>query len=125
MDNELVELASIYESPGFLLLALDETGERLGCVGLRNLGQLHGEATGEIRRLFVREDGRGRGLGRSLTERLIADAATRGFDRLVLNSVPSMQEALELYAGLGFEPSEPYVDEPLEDTYYLALALAG
>jgi len=125
MDNELVELASVYESPGFLLLARDETGERLGCVGLRNLGHLHGEMTGEIRRLFVRADGRGRGLGRSLTERLIVDATGRGFDRLVLNTVPSMQEALELYTSLGFEPSEPYVDEPLEDTYYLALTLVS
>ena len=125
MDNELVELASIYGSPGFLLLAREETGERLGCVGLRNLGQLNGEMTGEIRRLFVREDGRGSGLGRSLTERLIADAIAHGFDRLVLNSVPSMHEALELYRALGFEQSEPYVDEPLEDTYYLALTLAG
>ena len=123
MDNELVELASIYESPGFLLLALDETGERLGCVGLRNLGQVQGEMTGEIRRLYVREDGRGHGLGRSLTERLIADASAHGFARLVLNTVPSMREALELYTKLGFEPSEPYVDEPVEDTYYLARTL--
>lgn len=123
MDNELVELASIYESPGFLLLATGPDDERLGCVGLRTLDPIDAQMSGEIRRLFVRHDGRGQGLGRLLTERLIADAARGGFARLVLNTLPAMNEAVALYEALGFEPSEPYVDEPLDDTLYFALDL--
>ena len=124
MDNELVELASIYQAPGFLLLATDPAGQRLGCVGLRTLAPIDGMITGEIRRLFVRHDGRGQGLGRLLTERLIAEATAAGFARLVLNTLPAMNEAVTLYEALGFEPSEPYVDEALEDTLYFALDLA-
>ncbi len=66
MADELVQLVDVYGSPGFLLLAVDDSGQRLGCVGLKNLGAINGQATGEIRRLFVRESGRTAGLGRSL-----------------------------------------------------------
>jgi ribosomal protein S18 acetylase RimI-like enzyme len=117
-----VQLASIYSSPGFLLLANDDDGTRLGCVGLRAIDTDEPD-TGEVRRLFVREQGRGRGLGRSLTERLISDAADRGFTRLVLNTLPSMSEAIGLYGALGFRRSDPYVDEPLDETLYFALEL--
>ncbi len=115
-----MQLATIYGQPGFLLLATDDDGARLGCVGLRALPD-RGPRTGEIRRLFVRERGRGLGLGRSLTEQLIARAAELGFDRLVLNTLPSMREAIGLYTALGFEPCAPYVDEPVAETLYFGL----
>ena len=123
MDNELVQLAEIYVAPGFLLLASDSASERLGCVGLRSLGAVDGQLTGEIRRLFVRGAARGQGLGAALTEMLRVEAGKAGFARLVLNTLPAMHEAIALYEGLGFEPSVPYVDEPLDDTLYLSLSI--
>lgn len=128
-----MQLASIYASPGNLLLATLED-ERVGCVGLRDLSdtlptngsersQGRRERVGEIRRLFVRSTERATGAGRALTERLISDARSSGFDRLVLNTLPQMTAAQALYASLGFERCEPYVAEPLEDTFYLALDL--
>lgn len=123
MDNELVQLAEIYVAPGFLLLASGSAGERLGCVGLRSLGAVDGQLTGEIRRLFVRGAARGQGLGAALTQMLRVEAGKAGFARLVLNTLPAMHGAIALYEGLGFEPSVPYVDEPLDDTLYLSLSI--
>jgi len=119
-----VQLASIYSSPGFLLLATNHDGERLGCIGLKQLSPEQPGA-GEIRRLFVRNEGRGRGLGRSLTDDLIARARQAGFERLVLNTLPSMTEAIALYRSLGFGTIDSYAEEPLEDTLYFGLSLRG
>ena len=79
--------------------------------------------TGEIRRLFVRNQGRGQGLGRTLTEELIARARAGGLERLVLNTLPAMSEAVALYRSLGFDTINSYADEPLEDTLYFGLTL--
>ncbi len=121
MADELVQLVDVYGSPGFLLLAVDDSGQRLGCVGLKNLGAINGQATGEIRRLFVRESGRTAGLGRSLLLDLITRSKGAGFDRLVLNTLPTMVAARGLYAELGFASCDPYVESPIEETLYLAL----
>lgn len=128
-----MQLASIYASPGKLLLATVDA-ERVGCVGLRDLPGMQRDdesgyplpgdpRVGEIRRLFVRSTERATGAGRALTERLIGDARSSGFDRLVLNTLPQMTAAQALYASLGFERCQPYVGEPLEDTFYLSLDL--
>jgi GNAT superfamily N-acetyltransferase len=122
MEDELVQLDSIYADPGFLLLARDADGERLGCIGVRTIDDARQPAkvTGEIRRLFVRDAGRGTGVGVTLVARLLEDAESRGFERLVLNTLPSMSEAIGLYGRVGFSASEPYVEEPLDDTLYFA-----
>lgn len=122
MEDELVQLDTIYADPGFLLLARDADGERLGCVGVRTIDDVTQpvQLTGEVRRLFVRETGRGTGVGAALVARLLEDAGTRGFERLVLNTLPSMGEAIGLYGRVGFSASEPYVEEPIDDTLYFA-----
>lgn len=122
MESELVQLATVYAAPGFLLLAQGDGGERLGCVGLRSLP---GDTPliGEIRRLFVRQEGRGERLGRRLADALVERAEAAGFEQLVLNTLPEMTEAIGLYESLGFARIEPYVDEPLKETLYYGLQL--
>jgi len=123
MDNELVQLDSVYASPGFLLLAVDDVGERLGCVGLRALegdGDAYA-ASAEVRRLFVRDKARGSGLGRRLAGTLVEQAIGNGISRLVLNTLPAMSQAIALYESMGFEQVEPYVEEPLDEVLYFAL----
>lgn len=124
MESELVQLASVYTAPGFLLLAQGEGGERLGCVGLRPLPG-SGPLMGEIRRLFVRQEERGERRGHRLAEALMARARVAGFEQLVLNTLPEMTEAVRLYESLGFARIEPYVDEPLEETLYYGLHLSA
>lgn len=119
-----MQLDSIYQEPGVLLLAQANDGTRLGCVGLRVLPTDAGTpATGEIRRLFVRDEARGTGLGRRLANQLVVHAQAAELSRLVLNTLPAMTEAQALYASIGFELCTPYVDEPLDGVLYYSLSV--
>lgn len=118
MSTELVELRSFYREPGFLLLA-HESGEPAGCVGVRTLTS----SSGEVRRLFVRPEFRGLGLGRRLLQNATDHARQQGFTRLMLNTLPTMVEAQALYDAAGYQPIEPYVAEPVEGVQYLGRTL--
>jgi|SRR5699024_10962807 len=120
MTRELVELPDYYAAPGFVLLArgADQT---VGCVGVRALEP----STGEIRRLFVRPEHRCAGAGRRLLDEASGLAEARGFDRLVLNTLPTMSAARALYDIDGFIPIEPYVEDPVAGVEFLGRDLGG
>ena len=75
-----------------------------------------------MKRLFVSAQGRGLGLGRALTDAVIAEAAKLGYAELRLDTLPSMHEAIALYRKLGFAPIAPYY-AAREGTLFMALSL--
>ena len=118
MSTELVELRSFYSLPGFLLLARVD-GEPAGCVGVRALNS----SSGELRRLFVRPEHRGSGLGKQLLQSATEHAQENGFSRLVLTTLATMVEARALYRDAGHEPIESYLPEPFDGVQYLGRTL--
>lgn len=121
VDAELAQLPGKYAPPGgVILIARDRAGSALGCVALRPSLQ---PGVCEIKRLYVRPVGRGRALGRRLVEAVIAWAEQAGYVRVLLDTLASMQTARRLYADLGFRPVEPYYDNPVPGTLYMALEL--
>ena len=118
---ELAGLPGKYAPPlGDLLLARDAGGAALGCVGLRPMA-LDGGC--EMKRLFLLPAARGLGLGRSLTEAVIAAARNRGYAELRLDTLPSMTTAIGLYEQLGFRRIAPYYDPTPPGTVFMSLAL--
>jgi putative acetyltransferase len=119
-DKELAGLPGDYAPPeGRLLLATYE-GKPAGCVALHKLD------TGicEMKRLYVRPQFRGKGLGRVLAERIIADARQIGCTRLRLDTVePRMRAAVAIYRQLGFREIAPYRENPIEGALYMELQL--
>ena len=115
IGHELENLATEYAAPAGAFLLAEENGIYLGCVGLRRFA----DRVGEIKRLYVSPFGRGRGIGRFLVEGVVAAAKQQGYGRLVLDTLPSMREALSLYASMGFRPTAPYRFNPVPGTAYL------
>ncbi len=117
--EELESLERMYGPPGgrFLLLRL---GDGIaGCVALRDLG---GKVC-EMKRLFVRPDFRGRGLGRKCAEEIVRIAGEMGYSAMRLDTLPSMQEAIALYRSMGFREIAPYAENPVQGALFMELGL--
>jgi ribosomal protein S18 acetylase RimI-like enzyme len=111
-DRELAALPGDYR----LFLAEGDAG----CVAVRVLNP----ETAEMKRLYVRGAHRGKGLGRALAEAAIAAARAAGCTRIVLDTLPKMQEAQELYRALDFRPIAPYLENPTPGALCFELRLS-
>jgi len=118
---ELAGLPGKYAPPaGALLLARGADGAALGCVGLRPLS-VRGAC--EMKRLYLAPAARGLGLGRALAEAVVEAARAAGYVELRLDTLPTMAEAIGLYAALRFEQTEAYYAPTPEGTIFMRLRL--
>jgi putative acetyltransferase len=118
-DRELLTLPGRYAPPaGRLILALDGA-EPAGCVALRGIG----DGICEMKRLYVRPQFRRHGLGRALACEIIAAAREVNYERLRLDTIESMQDAIGLYESLGFRRIAAYYDNPSNLAVFMELNL--
>lgn len=119
-DKELAELPGDYYPPDGRLLLAEFEGALAGCVALHKLEP----GICEMKRLYLRPQFRGRGLGGVLAETIIAEARKIGYGRMRLDTVePVMKDAVAMYRRLGFREIAPYRQNPMEGTLYMELIL--
>jgi putative acetyltransferase len=122
------ELSAMYPEPGANHFSLDpkevapgagiflvaRVNERpVGCGALRRLREESlvrelGPDVGELKRMYVSREQRGRGIGRALLARLEIEARILGLTQLVLETGTRQTEALVLYDRAGFTAIPPY-----------------
>src|SRR5262245_2703530 len=104
-EHELAGLPGNYAAPAGRFLLAYEDSELAGCVAMRPLDP----KTCEMKRLFLRDRFRGKGLGRLLAEEIISHARDAGYEAMRLDSLPGkMDQAFKLYTSLGFREIDPY-----------------
>jgi GNAT superfamily N-acetyltransferase len=117
------ELSARYPEPGATHFNLDPNevapgagafivarwlGRPVGCGAVRALAREHGAAVGEIKRMYVASEMRGKGIGQALLSRLEAEARALGLAQLVLETGTRQEEALTLYRRAGFTDIPSY-----------------
>jgi len=117
-DQELAGLPGDYAPPQGRLLLVEYEGQLAGCVALHRLEL----GICEMKRLYLRKPFRGKGLGRALAGRIIAEARQIGYQRMRLGTVePVMKDAVAMYRKLGFKEIAPYRANPITGAIYMEL----
>jgi ribosomal protein S18 acetylase RimI-like enzyme len=95
--------------------------EPCGCVALRRIA----EGVCEMKRLYVRDRARGRGVGRELVSRIIEAARERGYGLMRLDTLSPMEPARALYKKFGFREIPPYIYNPIPGALFMEKKLGA
>lgn len=119
-DQELANLPGYYSPPDGRLLLARYDGQLAGCAALHKLEP----GVCEMKRLYLRPQFRGKGLGRVMAERILTEARLIGYGRIRLDTVePVMRDAVAMYRRLGFREIAPYCTNPIAGALYMELPL--
>jgi GNAT superfamily N-acetyltransferase len=122
--QELATLPGAYAPPRGRLLIAGSPQAAAGCIALRPIkGDDLSAPVGEIKRLYVKPDARGTGLGLQLVETLLQEARAIGYRELKLDTLAHMTGARRLYERLGFAPCSPYYHNPIPGALYMTRIL--
>ncbi len=108
IDKELMTLPGAYASPQGCLLLARGSGKPVGCIALRP----HSLEICELKRMYVRPDFRGQGIGRMLCAQIIQVAKLAGYSLMRLDTEISLSGAQKIYRDFGFHSASPYYEAP-------------
>jgi GNAT superfamily N-acetyltransferase len=108
IDAELQDLSATFGPPEGKALIAWHNNEANGCVAYKDAH----DGSAEMKRLFVPERFQGQGLGRRLAEAVVDQARADGFTHMRLDTGFLHEEAMAMYASMGFQPCEAYIDYP-------------
>lgn len=118
-SNELASLPGEYAPPSGCLLLAYASGQLAGCIALRSLEP----GVCEMKRLYVRPEFRGMGLGRMLVEAIVSEAREKAYTFMRLDSLPEQERAQGLYKAFGFTYIDAYTRNPVEGARFMELHL--
>ena len=115
-EEEVATLPGRYASLGGRLYVAYDEGEPIGCIALRGIAA----GVCEMKRLYLRDAARGKGVGLRLIEQVLADAREIGYEKMRLDTYPpKMGKAVSLYESHGFHTIDPYYENPHGDTLFM------
>ena len=124
-DREMAEFPGNYGEPEGALVLARVDGKPAGSVGLRMLCRdADIGVICEMKRLYVRDEFRGLGLGRKLAEAITAEGRRIGYTAMRLDTINTMQAAIQLYRSLGFAPIDRYTNIPIDGAEFYEIMLS-
>ncbi len=118
-DKELEHLDIKYGLPDGRLYIAFYNRELAGCIGLRKID----EWNCEMKRLYVRPAFRGKHIGSKLVQQIIKDAKDIGYSHMLLDTLPFLKSAINMYETIGFYEIPSYNDSPMTTSIYMKLDL--
>lgn len=115
-EDELNILPVMYGPPAGALLLVDSEGEFAGAVGLR---RIEDDFTCEVKRMYIRPEYQGQGIGKALMREVLATAKKLQYKKIKLDTLgPKMPAAVKLYTLFGFRETAPYNFNPYDGVLY-------
>ena len=118
-DNEIENLEEKYGKPEGRLYIAFYDGKPAGCIALKKMDK----DNCEMKRLYVRNEFRGKHIGSILTKKIIEDAKEIGYKHVLLDTLSFLENAINIYKKIGFYEIEQYNNSPMENAIYLKLDL--
>jgi len=118
-NQELEQLPGKYSEPEGLLLLAYYNDSVAGCVGLRRFEQ----GICEMKRLYVKQEFRGKGIGIKLSEAIILEAKKNEYKKMRLDTISNMKVAIGIYKKLGFYEIKTYRYNPIPDSVFMELII--
>lgn len=110
--EKMADLESSFPPHGRTVLA-HQDGRLVGCGSLIDIGA----GRGEMKRLYVRPEAQGQGLGWKLLDMRIAEARAMGLTRLVVDTVRGNTSMLNMYEKRGFNYIDRYEDNANPESF--------
>lgn len=119
-EEEVKSLPGKYAPPDGRLYIVKYAGKYSGCIALRKIE----DGICEMKRLFLMEELRGKGIGNTLVAKIISDAKSTGYKTMRLDTIKEkMPKAVEIYIKHGFVETDPYYHNPNPHTLFMELDL--
>ena len=114
-DHELEDLEDKYGLPYGRLYLVFYDGVLAGCIGLRKLDN----ENCEMKRLYVKPQFRGKKIASFLVKHIIEEARKIGYKHILLDTLPFLETAINMYKNYGFYEIESYNNSPMDNLIYL------
>jgi ribosomal protein S18 acetylase RimI-like enzyme len=120
-QTELKELGKYYARPKSCLLIAYFDGNPVGCVAFRPLNI--DNKTCEMKRMYVRDKFKGKKIGKALAQEIMTWARESGYEKMKLDTHPSMKIAQKMYISLGFKEIPRYNHNPTKGIRFFEINL--
>lgn len=118
-DDEIKHLEHKYGLPYGRLYIVFADGAPAGCIGFRKLDN----ERCELKRLYVKPEFRGNGIAGKLIDLILSEAKNEGYKKILLDTLPFLTTAIDMYKRRGFYEIPCYNDSPIDTTIYMQLDL--
>jgi ribosomal protein S18 acetylase RimI-like enzyme len=115
IDDELMNFPQKYKEPDGAFIIAKDNDNIVGCVGIKKLD----ESVCEMKRLFVNDKYKGKGIGKKLVKIIIKEAKSKNYKKMRLDTLRTMKNALKIYYKNNFYEIEPYYNNPNNDVVYI------